>query len=80
MKKWFENVTKTDTRNLLAFAQTIMIAAVIMMLFVVKVPSPNKDALYLVLGGLLSKYGDVISFFFGSSKREVDTDKQNANG
>ena len=32
-----------------------------------EIPISNRDAVMLVLGGLLAKYADLISFFFGSS-------------
>lgn len=39
-----------------------------------EIPVSNRDAVMLVLGGLLAKYSDLISFFFGSSH----TNKQQA--
>jgi hypothetical protein len=41
-----------------------------------EIPISNRDAVMLVLGGLLAKYSDLISYFFGSShtnKQQTET-------
>lgn len=35
-------------------------------------PTENKEIGLLVIGALVAKFGDVVSFFFGSSKGSAD--------
>ena len=36
------------------------------------VPAVNSDLLYLAVGALVAKFGDVVAYFFGSSKGSSD--------
>lgn len=47
------------------------------------VPGENKDALYLILGALISGFTTVVSYFYGSSKGSSEKNellKTNGNG
>jgi len=39
------------------------------------IPEVNNDLLYLLLGALVAKFGDVVAYFFGSSKGSADKTK-----
>lgn len=41
-------------------------------LFNKEVPFGNKDALMMILGVLVAKFGTVVDYFFGSSKGSAD--------
>ena len=45
---------------------------VLYIVFVAEVPQGNKDLGLLVIGALVAKFGDVVSYFFGSSKGSSD--------
>lgn len=43
-------------------------------------PAENKDIGLLVIGALVAKFGDVVNYFFGSSKGSADkTELMNGN-
>ena len=47
---------------------TVSLIAVLIMICRVPVPSASNDAVMLVLGGLLSRMGDIYAYYFGSSE------------
>lgn len=77
MKKFFENIGKTEIRNILAVITVIGCFILLYLLQIKPIPDGNKDVLNVaigfVFGGLL---GGVAGFFFGSAK----DDKPNGNG
>lgn len=46
--------------------------AIIIVIFRTEMPSANKDIGLLVIGALVAKFGDVVNYFFGSSKGSAD--------
>lgn len=52
----------------------IVIAFFITIYLLVKIsmPEANKDLLLIVIGALVAKFGDVVGYFFGSSKSSAD--------
>ena len=46
--------------------------AVVVILLVVEMPKTNENMLYILLGTLVAKFGDVVSYFYGSSKGSSD--------
>lgn len=46
--------------------------ATIYLLAKVEMPLTNKDLLLIVIGALVAKFGDVVAYFFGSSKGSAD--------
>lgn len=36
------------------------------------IPDGNKEIAYLVVGALVAKFGDVVAYFYGSSKGSSD--------
>lgn len=46
--------------------------ATIYLLAKVEMPLTNKDLLLIVIGALVAKFGDVVAYFFGSSKGSSD--------
>lgn len=45
---------------------------VVIVVFKTEMPQANKDIGLLVIGALVAKFGDVVSYFFGSSKGSSD--------
>jgi len=45
---------------------------ILYMIFLVEMPEPNKDIGLILLGVLGAKFGDVIAYFYGSSKGSSD--------
>ena len=45
---------------------------VIIVLLTVAMPDKNENMLYILLGALVAKFGDVVSYFYGSSKSSSD--------
>ena len=43
--------------------------------FTIDMPTPNKEIIYILIGSLVTKYGDVINYFYGSSKGSSDKTK-----
>jgi len=46
--------------------------AVLVVAFKIEMPTGNKDILLILLGVLGAKFGDVVAYFFGSSKGSAD--------
>ena len=45
---------------------------ILYIVFAKTMPESNKDLGLLVVGALVAKFGDVVSYFFGSSKGSAD--------
>lgn len=53
---------------------------ILYIVFIAEMPQSNKDVGLLVIGALVSKFGDVVAYFFGSSKGSSDkTEMMNKN-
>ena len=50
--------------------------ATIYLLAKVEMPLTNKDLLLIVIGALVAKFGDVVAYFFGSSKGSADKNEK----
>lgn len=46
--------------------------ALLYLVVVVTIPSPNKEVSLLVIGALVAKFSDVVGYFYGSSKGSAD--------
>jgi len=60
-----------DTKGFKAYMALLITVAVIGTLFLliyIPLPPLSKDAVLLVLGGLLARLGDIYSYYFGSSE------------
>ncbi len=66
--------TKTKDIYIYVLAALVVIAVISVVVLLIFHPMPldNKDALMLGLGVLVAKFGDVIGYFFGSSKGSAD--------
>jgi CDP-diglyceride synthetase len=45
---------------------------ILFIIFRAALPEGNKEIAYLVIGALVAKFGDVVNYFFGSSKGSAD--------
>lgn len=45
---------------------------ILYIIFKMVLPEGNKDIGLLVIGALIAKFGDVVAYFFGSSKGSAD--------
>lgn len=60
-----------DTKGFKAYMALLVTAAVIGVMVILcytPIPLSSKDAVMLVLGGLLARMGDIYSYYFGSSE------------
>ena len=46
--------------------------SIIGIVFKLEMPQPNKDLGLIVIGALVAKFGDVVGYFYGSSKGSAD--------
>jgi hypothetical protein len=53
--------------------------AILYVVFIKAMPEANKDLGLLVIGALVAKFGDIVSYFFGSSKGSSDKNDIIAN-
>jgi uncharacterized membrane protein len=65
--------TFLSPRAFLACAIVVMVAGTEMALFSLPVPQPIRDILQVIVGILISKFGTVYDYYFGSSKAEAQT-------
>lgn len=42
------------------------------LLILIEMPASNEKMLYMVIGVLMAKFGEVVSYFYGSSKGSAD--------
>jgi hypothetical protein len=73
MKELF--LSKTDIRKAIALMTLIGALLLLAVLLFHQSPSSNKELIYTSAGYLFGNLGAVYSFYFGSSKTEVDAKK-----
>lgn len=73
MKRFFESLSKTETRGFISIITVIGAFLLVALLMVVEVPQRNERILDMSLGILLGACaGAVYQFHFGTSKNESD--------
>ena len=73
MKKFFENINKTDVRNIIALLYTLLVVIFIYILAFKAVPDQNKDLVNVLGGGVFSGVGVILGNYFGSSKSDKES-------
>jgi len=65
---------KTSSMFMYGLAILIVVGffSIVLILMFVCMPQDNEKLLYMVLGGLLVQFGNIINYFFGSSKGSSD--------
>jgi len=67
---------KTNLKEIYMYALGALIVIgfffVLYVVFVAEMPQSNKELGLLVIGALVAKFGDVVNYFFGSSKGSSD--------
>jgi uncharacterized BrkB/YihY/UPF0761 family membrane protein len=58
---------------------TVCFFTLLFAMFIYRIPQENKDPLTLALGSLLSAFGMVVGYFYGSSKGSADKNDLLAN-
>jgi len=56
----------------LAVVIVITILVILNKVFNTEIPSGNKDIGLLIIGALVAKFGDVVAYFFNSTKGSVE--------
>lgn len=73
MKNFFENIGKTEIRNIIAIITVIGCFTLLYLMQIKAIPAQNQNvinvAIGFVFGGLLS---GVAGYYFGASKNDVD--------
>lgn len=76
MKKFFENIGKTEIRNMLAVIITVGCFILLYLLQVKEVPAQNQQVLNIAIGFVFGGgLAGVVGYYFGSSKNESDNNK-----
>ncbi|MBN8834574.1 MAG: hypothetical protein ABS68_00230 [Niastella sp. SCN 39-18] len=73
MKKFLENINRTDVRNIIAILYTLLVLVFIYVLAFKAVPDQNKDLVNVLGGGVFSGVGVILGFYFGSSKADKES-------
>jgi hypothetical protein len=67
------------TKEIFQYALAVIIVFVFMIIvlvvFKIALPAGNKEIGLMVIGALVAKFGDIVSYFFGSSKSSSDKTK-----
>lgn len=50
----------------------ISILVLVYVVFTVELPDKNKDVALMIIGALVAKFGDVVAYFYNSSKGSAD--------
>lgn len=66
---WFQKISNTDIRNILSIMITVGCFMLIYFLVITAIPESNKDIVMAAVGYVLSKIGDVTSYYYGASKK-----------
>lgn len=66
---WFQKISNSDIRNILSIMITVGCFCLIYFLVIKSIPDGNKDVVMAAVGYVLSKIGDVTSYYFGASKK-----------
>lgn len=78
MKRFFDNLGKTEIRNIIAIVYVVLVLAFIYVLAFKPVPIENKDLINVLGGVVIGGVSIILSFFFGSSKNEADANKKSS--
>jgi hypothetical protein len=79
MKKFFQNMNMGQLRSNVSMLSVIGIFIFIFLIAFKKIPLENKDLMYMASGALISHVGSIYNWLFGSSKNEVDKQKDETN-
>lgn len=50
----------------------ISILVLVYVVFTIQLPNGNKDVALMIIGALVAKFGDVVAYFYNSSKGSAD--------
>lgn len=75
MKKWFENLGKTDIRNIISVLYVSLVLLYIYVLAFKAVPSENRDLVNVLGGVVIGGVTIILGYYFGSSKSNNDLEK-----
>ena len=63
-------------KDIFQYTLAVVIVVTILMLlrqvFRTEIPSGNKDIALLIIGAMVAKFGDVVAYFFNSSKGSAE--------
>jgi hypothetical protein len=76
MTEMMKRLSKQDIRNTMAMIWVILSFFYLFRLLVVKIPPENKDILMVISGVIIGKLTDIMGYYFGQSKSEVDQQKK----
>ena len=69
-------MTKKDVREVFQYGLASLLIVgfffILYIVFVKTIPEANKDLGLLVVGALVAKFGDIVAYFFNSSKGSAD--------
>jgi hypothetical protein len=73
MKQWWQNVSKTDIRNVISIIAVMGVFALVFVLVFHEVPTNNKELVNMVAVQIVSTLlGGLVGYLFGTSKKEND--------
>jgi Na+-driven multidrug efflux pump len=77
MKQFFQNIGKTEIRNILGVIVVIGCFVLLYILQVKPIPAANKDVLNIAIGFVFGgALAGVIGYYFGSSKPQPESKDQ----
>lgn len=68
MKKFWEKVTASDIRNIIAVLYILLVLLYVYVLAWKPVPAINKDLINVLGGTVIGGSGLILAFYFGASK------------
>jgi hypothetical protein len=75
MTQW-EKISSKDIRNIIAVMIVIGVFVLTYIYLIKEIPTPNRDLVMVLTGGIIGVLKDVTSYFFGASKTETDSRKK----
>ena len=70
MKKLFDNITKTDIRNIISVMYVLLVLVFIYVLAFKPVPEQNQSLVNVLGGVVIGGIGPILGYYFGSSKTD----------
>jgi hypothetical protein len=81
---FLDNISKAEIRGMLTGLLVLGAISLLVAIFLVPIPDPNRDMAYLFVGGYLGWTGSTVNFWFGTSKGSADKqdelNKRNQDG
>lgn len=76
MTELMKKISRQDIRNTMAMTWMALSFLFLFKLLYIIIPESNRDIVMIVVGIVVGKLNDIMGYFFGQSKSEIDQQKK----